>query len=241
MRLIEGTSLQEEIGRLHESETSGRKWRRGAPEFRRLLSRFLEACNAIQYAHDRGVLHRDLKPANIMLGKHGGTFVVDWGLAKVLSRSSFESSQVIPVSDMGGELDAMGTMTGAIMGTPGFMSPEQARGEVDQLGSATDIFGLGATLYYLLSGRAPYQSDGRDRISLLSRVQRGDFPIPSQVKTGVSRALEAVCLKAMALRPAERYPSARSLADDVERWLMDEPVTAYREPWFRRLLPLRWR
>jgi hypothetical protein len=108
------------------------------------------------------------------------------------------------------------------------MPPEQAAGRLEELGPASDVYSLGATLYCLLTGHAPVQ--GKDGGEVLRRVQRGEFPPPRQVKSGVPAALEAVCLKAMALRPEQRYGSARALADDVEHWLADEPVSAWREP-----------
>jgi serine/threonine-protein kinase len=113
------------------------------------------------------------------------------------------------------------------------MSPEQAAGRLDELGPASDVYSLGATLYCLLTGRPPLQ--GRDHGALLQQVQKGVFPPPRQVKPGVPAALEAVCLRALALRPAERYATPRELADEVERWLADEPVRAYRESLVRRL------
>ena len=109
-----------------------------------------------------------------------------------------------------------------------YMSPEQAAGRLDRLGPASDVYSLGATLYSLLTGRPPVED--RDVGSVLQQVQRGDFPPPRQVNAAVPPALEAICLKAMALRPEDRYASARALADDVEHWLADEPVAAYREP-----------
>jgi serine/threonine protein kinase len=109
------------------------------------------------------------------------------------------------------------------------MSPEQARGEVSTLGQSTDIYGLGATLYVFLTGQAPVK--GNDALVMLEKVWDGDWPPPRQVDPSVPRALEAVCCKAMALKPADRYGTALELAADVERWLADEPVAAWREPW----------
>jgi serine/threonine-protein kinase len=108
------------------------------------------------------------------------------------------------------------------------MSPEQARGELDRIGPASDVYSLGATLYALLAGRPPF--DGPGQVDLLARVSRGEFPRPREVNARVPPALEAVCLRAMAVRPEDRYPSARALAEEVEHWLADEPVAAYPEP-----------
>ena len=132
------------------------------------------------------------------------------------------------------------TLPGSAIGTPAFMSPEQAAGRLDQLGPASDVYSLGATLYCLLTGQAPFEErdiDGRTA----RRSQRGEFRPPRQLKPDVPRALEAICLKAMAAKPEDRYPTPRALADDMERWLADEPVSAWREPfsvrarrWMRR-------
>src|SRR5689334_1903404 len=108
------------------------------------------------------------------------------------------------------------------------MPPEQAAGRLEELGPPSDVYSLGATLYCLLTGQAPFQ--GGDRGEVLRRAQRGEFPPPRQVKREVPAALDAVCLKAMRLRPQDRYATARALADDVEHWLADEPVSAWREP-----------
>ncbi len=180
------------------------------------------------YAHSRGVLHRDIKPANVMLGKFGETLLVDWGLAKVMGQA-----ESVPRADepaLGPSGDGAGhTQQGAVLGTPAFMPPEQAAGRLDLVGPASDIYSLGATLYVLLTGRAPFTDP--NMMMMLAAVQMGEYPRPSQVKPGVPPALEAICQKAMALQPGERYGSAAALAGDMEHWLADEPVSAWREPW----------
>jgi hypothetical protein len=117
------------------------------------------------------------------------------------------------------------------MGTPAYMSPEQAEGDLEKLGPRSDVYSLGATLYCLLTGKPPYAGDPMD---VIPRVQRGDFPPPRAIDPSIDRALEAVCLKAMALNPEDRYGSCRALAEEIERWMADEPVTAWREPLPRR-------
>jgi serine/threonine protein kinase/tetratricopeptide (TPR) repeat protein len=196
-------------------------------KFRQLLARFVAVCNAIEYAHNRCVLHRDIKPGNIMLGKYGETLVVDWGLAKAIGVEAGPNDSIeLPVRPLSAT-NSTETQMGRVVGTPAYMSPEQACGRVDILGPTTDVYSLGATLYHLLVGQAPFTYDDRD--ALLGNVQMGRFDSPRTLKHDVPKPLEAICLKAMERRPLDRYGSARELADDVERYLADEPTRALQE------------
>jgi serine/threonine-protein kinase len=233
MRFIRGDSLREAIDRFHADETLKKEPSRRSLELRKLLRRFTDVCNAIGYAHSRGVLHRDIKPGNIIVGKHGETLVVDWGLAKVKGwTDAVEPSDERPLvpSSASGSAE---TLPGSALGTPAYMSPEQARGDLEHLGPPSDVYSLGATLHCLLTGKPPVEGD--DVGAVLRIVQQGAFPPPRQLDPTIDRALEAICLEAMALKPDDRYPSPRALAEDVERWMADEPVSAYREPLAIRL------
>ncbi|HQU41873.1 MAG TPA: protein kinase [Pirellulales bacterium] len=251
MRFIKGESLREAVRGYHEANEAGRGEGERLLELRKLLARFLHVCHAIEYAHSRGVLHRDLKPENIMLGAYGETLVVDWGLAKPIGEPD-QPVALGPASDEAAAAeDAPGdepqrrpawtsptapTQMGSAIGTPAYMSPEQAAGELDRIGVASDVYSLGATLYCLLAGRAPFDDESPAR--LLERVRRGDLTPPRAVRADVPAALESICLKAMAFDPANRYSSPAALADELERWLADEPVSAHRAEWHERLA--RW-
>jgi eukaryotic-like serine/threonine-protein kinase len=227
MRLIRGDSLKEAVEAFHHDEAQ-----KGDPgarvlALRKLLLRFVDVCEAIEYAHGRGVLHRDIKPSNIVVGKHGETLLVDWGLAKVIGRTETEVAKaertLVPSSSSG----SVETLPGSALGTPAYMSPEQARGDLGRLGPRSDVYSLGATLYFVLTDKPPFEGDVAD---VLRAVQNGHFAPPRSVDRAIDPSLEAVCLKAMALDPLARYGSARALADDIERWMADEPVSALREP-----------
>jgi serine/threonine-protein kinase len=225
MRFVKGDSFQQAIQNFHQGDTARRDSGERALALRELLGRFVAVCNAVAYAHSRGVVHRDVKPANVLLGPFGETLVVDWGLAKIVGRVEDVGEPTLRPT---ARIPSTATQAGAVVGTPGYLSPEQAGGAAEGLGPATDVYSLGATLYHLLTAVAPFP--GGDLGSVLARVVRGDLVPPGRVKPGVPPALEAVCLRAMTLRPEERYASARELAREVERWLADEPVVAYSEP-----------
>jgi serine/threonine-protein kinase len=236
MRFIQGESFSLAIKKFHEgrraaeAETATRRPQWGV-EFRHLLGRFLDVCDAMDYAHSRGVIHRDLKPANIMLGKYGETLVVDWGLAKVMGKDD-----VIPAAANGEFEPSMAgcsvttsgdTQPGTTIGTPPYMSPEQARGDLDNLGYTSDVYSLGATLYELLTGQVPFP--GKKLNEVVEKVLKREFQPPRAVDRSIPAPLEAICLKAMEEVPERRYSSVRQLAQDLEHWLADEPVAAYPE------------
>jgi serine/threonine protein kinase len=236
MRFVEGDSLKETIESYHKGHPRPDP---SAVGFRRMLGRFIDVCEAIAFAHSKGVLHRDLKPHNVMLGRYGETLLIDWGLAKATGRnepdgtSAAAEAALVPPSGSGH------APTVGVLGSPPYMSPEQAAGAVDSLGPATDVYGLGAILFALLTGAPPVAGETTEEI--LERAIRGEIPPPRSLNPRIPRALEAVCLKALSLRPQDRYTNALALAEDVEHWLADEPVTAWPEPlwdrarrWMRR-------
>ena len=234
MRLIPGRTLAAAIVELHDRLQQGDAAGR-ATRYRELLGQFALVCKAIAYAHDRGVIHRDIKPANVMLGRFGEVVVLDWGLAARINRdlradSNGEQSLVMPTMELGSQPAGKR----GISGTPAFMSPEQHDGG-RPVGVASDVYGLGATLYYLLTGQPPF--DG-DVAAIREHALAGNVLPPSRVKRGVSGALEAVCLRAMARDPVDRYETPLDMARDVDSYLADLPVKAYREPLLRKIA--RW-
>lgn len=235
MRFVKGRTLDEIIKEHH-----------AAPNpivFRELLRRFIAVCQAVAYAHSRGIIHRDLKPANVMLGDYGETLVLDWGLAKDIrqgaadpamwveerhetkskkqedsfagdnSKSRFESSSEL-------------TMQGQIIGTPAYMAPEQAEGRTELHGPPTDIYALGGILYKILTGHSPQAptasgtgTTGQRKFTFMPS------PPPSQTTKDVDPILERHCMRAMATDPAARFPRALELAQEIQRWLDEHPLS----------------
>ena len=232
MRYIQGESLDDAASRYH-AETG--KLDEGARRMalRKLLTHFVAACQTIAYAHRRGIVHRDMKPAHILLGRYGETLVVDWGLAVPVGREERFKDQLEQTL-----MPQAGSQTGSSTdgaGTPQYMSPEQAAGGVS-LGPATDIYSLGVTLYKVLTGRVPFAAESFH--DLRQKILRGDVPPPGRQARHVPQALEAICLKAMRRDPRDRYATALHLADDIERFFADEPISIVRETLSRRLA--RW-
>lgn len=164
---------------------------------------------AVHHAHMRGIVHRDLKPANVLTGTDGLPKITDFGLAKKLMDS-----------------DLTRTRTGVVMGTPNYMSPEQASGQVSRIGPATDIYALGVILYEALTGKVPHAAESV--ISTLHKVMTEDVEPPSKRRGGIDRDLETICLKCLERVPERRYSSALALAQDLERYLAGEPILARR-------------
>jgi hypothetical protein len=208
MRRVSGRPLDEMFSRM-----------RGLDERLTLLPSVLAAINAIAHAHKRGVIHRDLKPANILVGDLGETVVIDWGLAKVIGEKD-DSGESLPTP-----ADSLQTQIGSVFGTPGFMAPEQARG--DELGPHSDVYALGATLYQLLAARPPHA--GNSASEVLDRTVNNEPVRPlAELAPGAPPELIAIVDKALAYDPNHRYANATALGEDVRRFLSGQLVAAHR-------------
>lgn len=223
MRFVEGRTLTHAARDYHEKRRQGRA---AEVELRDLLGAFVSVCNTLAYAHARGVIHRDLKGANVLLGDFGEVLVVDWGTAKVLGTKDERIKEPPVMLDTVVEVIKTGA---AVLGTPAYMAPEQAEGHTELTDQRTDVFGLGAVLYEILTGGSPYA--GASKREVLDKAKEGKPVSPRRVASWVPRPLEAVCLKALAAQPEQRYATAAELADEVKRWLSGEPVRAWAEPW----------
>lgn len=216
MRFVKGRTLSEAALAHHRRQSAGQA---DSLELLALLNAFVTVCNTVAYAHSRGVLHRDLKGQNVILGDFGEVIVLDWGLAKQLHQAEDETPPdrarhgPEPISD------ADLTVQGQALGTPAYMAPEQAAGRPDLIGPHTDIYGLGAILYEILTGGPPFS--GADAHEVLRKVQE-EAPVPPRdVIPAIPAALEAVCLRALAKRPEDRYASAVEPAQQVQQWMAE--------------------
>lgn len=194
----------------------------------RAVGVLLRVCEAVDYAHEKGVVHRDLKPQNIMVGPFGEVFVMDWGLARVAANGESALQSVRQDLAHGAPESPLLTGSGEVLGTPYYMAPEQARGDADSVGVQSDIYSLGAMLYHLLSGEPPYQrtTDG-DPGKVRRATETGPPASVRSIAAGAPRELVAVCERAMARRPRDRYPDMKAVRGDLSAWLEGRVVRAY--------------
>jgi eukaryotic-like serine/threonine-protein kinase len=232
MRFLRGQTLRLAIAEFHRRR-GGRLAHRLDLQ-RQLLEPFVKVCQAVAYAHSRWVIHRDLKPENVVLGAYGEVVVLDWGLAKVVGQADEGTDRREPRISVSAEAETKQTV--GQVGTPAYMAPEQAAADNERIGTRTDVYGLGAILFEILTGQPPVS--GASVVDVFSKIQAGHLPKAREIDPTVPRALEAVCCKAMALEPANRYPRVEDLAEDVRRWIVDEPVSVHRDPLAVRVM--RW-
>jgi serine/threonine protein kinase len=230
MKLVSGRTLADAIVQHHSSKrTPGER----AIEEARLLTAFRSVVQTMAFAHSRNIVHRDLKPQNVVLGEYGETILLDWGLAKDLSAT--DPAELEETERFGNDApDA--TAAGTILGTPAYMSPEQAQGNNRAIDARSDVFALGAILYHLLAGERPFSGSSSGEV--LRKVAEASPASLRSVRPDVPRPLEAICRKAMAKDPSHRYVHAGALASDLERYFADEPVSAYAESSWTKLW--RW-
>ena len=234
MKQVRGLRL--DVWRLQEAQERLESSRPG------MLRLFQRICEAVAFAHAAGVIHRDLKPENIMVGEFGEALVMDWGVAKLMGGAGGGNGARppgTPLAPAGCDTDTMPagvTTEGSVIGTPAWMSPEQARGETDRLDARTDVHALGGILYFLLSGRPPWH--GATARDVMRQVAAGPPPDLRRDDPGIPRSLAAICAKAMAADPAGRYDSALQLSDDVARFLDGLPVLAHPESVLEKALRL---
>jgi serine/threonine-protein kinase len=243
MKLVNGTTLKDIFRKLAggDSETTERY------SLARLLAIFQQIANGIGFAHSRGVIHRDLKPDNIMIGEFGEVLIMDWGIAKVLDQSREHSDSGTDREPFLSEFKAIETaerdrtVAGTVAGTVGYMSPEQARGEVDRLDARTDIFSLGAMLYEMLAGSPPYnQPTTKERLLAAANEEPIERPSTRLRKAKlkrhprIPREVAAIAMKAAALKGEDRYQSAQEFDDDIQRFLEGHSVTACSDTVFQQ-------
>ncbi|MDC1142399.1 serine/threonine-protein kinase [Planctomycetota bacterium] len=214
MKYVEGMSLAELLLKLREGN---RDMQRDYP-LSKLLDIFIRICESISFAHNRGVIHRDLKPANIMVGRFGEVQVMDWGVAKVMGREVGRSTDKLVLTD---RLDAnsANTMAGAIIGTPSYMSPEQAKGDIGKMGASTDIFSLGVILYEMLSQRSPWTGKTSDAVLEQVREWTPDKPNVRNTDVSIPAELSRLAMRCLEKEPEDRLVSVKELGQNIRNYI----------------------
>ncbi len=235
MKLVKGRDLKRIFELVHENKEGWNETR--------ALGVMLKVCEAMAFAHAKGVIHRDLKPANVMIGNYGEVYVMDWGLARVLGTKDHHDIRIKPEFTAGltsirteqrdkreeAADSPILTMGGDVMGTPAYMPPEQAFGEVEQLNARSDVYAIGAMLYHLLARHMPYVEAGKRVTSrtVLSMVCQGPPATLISQRKDIPAELVAICEKAMSRDSTKRYPDTMSLGDDLRAYLENRVVGAY--------------
>ena len=218
MDLVEGRTFHEHLDQTAEAKRRGDP--QGLDRLRPEIAILADVAGAVAYAHGQGVIHRDLKPSNVLLDARGAPLVTDFGLAKELRPEPAPAPAPRPPS-------SMQTTSGRLIGTPAYMSPEQALGDTSGIGPGADVWALGILLYEVLTGETPFARE-RHAWDVLHAVVEQDPVRPRARNALVPDELDAVCLKALEKLPARRYPSAGAIENDLRRWLAGKPVEATR-------------
>jgi WD40 repeat protein len=190
-----------------------------------LLGHYLDLCNALAYAHSQGVVHRDIKPENVMLGEFGETVVLDWGLAKVRGKKDIRGDELEGGLKLLQDATSAHTVDGSAIGTPAYMSPEQADGQVEAMDEQSDVWSLGAVLYELLTGRPPFE--GATSLEIIGRVLKDEVAAPKTVNPRIPAELSAVALKALSRDKTKRYRQTGELSRDVRAFMTGGRISAY--------------
>ncbi len=227
MRFVEGKTLHEEVlEAVQNSSQLGLTSYWQSQTFRKLIQSLIAVCNATAFAHQHGVIHRDIKPNNILIGPFGETLLLDWGLAKRIETNvplGEVSTAVHALSASDFNSSPMLTETGSTMGTPAFGSPEQIRGNIREVNARSDVFSLGATLFFVLCGKSPIEVMGWE--SYLRSLNSNKVELHLLLPPKLPLPLRAICAKAIRLNPNDRYDSPLSIALDLDRYLAREPIS----------------
>ncbi|MGE0433147.1 MAG: tetratricopeptide repeat protein [Planctomycetota bacterium] len=246
MKLVRGDTLSSRIAHPQHSAT--------LDEVRDLVGIAANICRVLQYAHSRGVIHRDLKPDNVLLGEFGEVFVMDWGLARLIDQAEPPAEPLSPAgrttmprnkkrpahaasyTPVRSGFTDPASVDGAVIGTPAYLPPELARGDAANADERTDVFGVGAILFAMLTGRPPI--DVRNARDAVQRAQRARIQIPAQLRDGsrMPRELSAILSRALAMKPDDRYADADELRADLDAWLAGNAVAAAPDRWRHRVL-----
>jgi WD40 repeat protein len=234
MKLVHGEALADALSHLRHGDADYEV----QYDLTRLLTIFQHVCDAVAFAHSRGIVHLDLKPHNLLIGAFGEVVVLDWGLARAMTDTHVpEDEPAPPPQSAAGEANAV-TREGTVKGTPGFMAPEQAHGHIASLDERTDVFALGAILYSMLTLKSPIVGASPSEL-LQQTITGGIVPPGRRIVREVPSQLEAVVMKALALEPADRYGSVAELQADIDAYLAGHATSFDAGLWSRALLFLK--